>query len=376
MQILSLQIPIEMHLPPLDAAVYPVVPTNNGRHISRAARASSTVSSISSSSSLSSPTCAPSADFSGIQRAIQSVFRSSKITVQKAERIPGRLHQVYRAQLTDGSIFVLKCPPHTSSRALRHEKHGLETELRTLRYLREYCQGQLPVPEVYQYQEHGGVLGSPFLLMSFVQGRKLSEMLPYLSTHERNTIDRTLGSYMRTITALNAQQFGMTHNVFANKGSTSWRKAFRALLESTLRDCEDMLVTLPYDSIRYYVEQHVHTLDEVQTPCIVAMDMCDAQSVLVDEQTKQVTGLVGFSNVIWGDPLMNEAIANGSDAFFEGYGERPPRSAGPHTRQLMYAIYRATVQIASLHYRPQPHVSDTDARRSLTYAVNSLAALR
>jgi aminoglycoside phosphotransferase (APT) family kinase protein len=324
-----------MHLPPLDVAVYPVVTMNHGRHTSRSARASSTVSSISSSSSASSPICAPSADFSGIQRAIQSVFRSSRITVQKADRLPGRLHQVYRAQLADGSIFVLKCPPHVSSRALRHEKHGLETELKTLRYLREYRQGQLPVPEVYQYQEHGGVLGSSFLLMSYVPGRRLSEVLPYLSAYERNAIDRALGSYMRTITMLNAQQFGMTHNVFANKGSRSWREAFRALLESALRDCEDMLVTLPYDSIRYYVEQHLYTLDEIQTPCMVAMDMCDPQSVLVDEQTKQITGLVGFSNVIWGDPLMNEAVANGSDAFFEGYGERPPRLAAPHARQLM-----------------------------------------
>lgn len=160
-------------------------------------------------------------------------------------------------------------------------------------------------------------------------------MLPYISAHERGTIDRTLGSYMRTITMLSAQQFGMTHNVFANKGSRTWHEAFRALLESALRDCEDMLVTLPYDSIRYYVEQHIHTLDEVRTPCMVATDMCDTHNVLVHEQTKQVTGLVGFSNVIWGDPLMIEAISNGSDAFFEGYGERPPRAGSPYVRQLM-----------------------------------------
>jgi len=324
-----------MHLPPLDVAVYPVATMSNGRHVSRSSRDSSAVSSVTSSPSASSPICAPTADFSGIQRAIQGVFRSSKITVQQAERLSGRLHQVYRAKLADGSIFVLKCLPHVSSRALRHEKHGLETELKTLQYLREYRQGQLLVPEVYQYQGHGGVLGSPFLLMSYMEGRRLSEALPYLSTNERHTIDRTLGSYMRTITTLNAQQFGMTHNVFANRGSGSWREAFRALQESVLRDCEDMLVTLPYDSIRYYVEHHLHTLDEVQIPCMVAVDMCDPQSVLVHEQTKEVTGLVGFSNVIWGDPLMNEAIANGSDAFFEGYGERPPRTGAPYARQLM-----------------------------------------
>ncbi|KAF1977187.1 hypothetical protein BU23DRAFT_322737 [Bimuria novae-zelandiae CBS 107.79] len=364
-----------MHLPPLDVAVYPVVTMNHGRYVSRSARASSAVSSVSSSSSVSSPTCAPTVNFSGIQRAIQSVFRSSKVTVQQAERLQGRLHQVYLAKVADGSIYVLKCPPHLSTRALRHEKHGLETSYKTLRYLRDYLQGQLPVPEVYQYKEHVGVLGSPYLLMTCVPGRKLSEMLPYLSPGERGSIDRTLGTYVQSISSLNAQRFGMTHNVFANKGSRSWREAFQRLLESALRDCEEMLVTLPYDSIRYYIERHLPALDQVQTPYMVAMDMCDPDNVLVDEQTKQITGLVGFSNVIWGDPLMNAGIANGSDAFFEGYGERPSGTGAPYARQLIYAIYRAIVQIASLYYRPRPRLSDNDARRSLTHAVNTLATL-
>jgi hypothetical protein len=57
--------------------------------------------------------------------------------------------------------------------------------------------------------------------------------------------------------------------------------------------------------------------------------------VLINEHTKEVAGLVGFSDVIWGDPLMSGGIAGGSDAFFEGYGERPLQSAGVQARLLM-----------------------------------------
>lgn len=324
-----------MHLPPLDVAVYPVVTMNHGRQSNRSTQTSSTDSSVSSFSSASSPTRVSPSGIPGIQRAVQSVFRSSKIAVQQAERLPGRLHQVYLAKITDGSTFVLKCPPHASFRMLRHEKHELDTELKTLRHLREYGSGQLPVPEVYDYKEHGGVLGSQFLLMTYLPGRKLSEMLPYLSGQERKTIDRTLGSWVRSITALTARQFGMTHDVFADKGSQSWREAFRSLVESALRDCEDLLVTLPYESIRYCIQQHLRALDEVQTPCMVAMGMCDPEKVLVHEQTKQVTGLVGFSKVVWGDPLMDGGIANGSDAFIEGYGQECPRVGAPYVRHLM-----------------------------------------
>lgn len=324
-----------MHLPPLDVVVYPMTTVGFGRSASRSARSSLATSIVPLSSSTLSLPSTPTADVPGIQKALQGVFRSSKITVQQTERLPGRLHQVYRAKLADGTSLVLKFLPHVSCRALRHEKHSLGTELKTLQYIHEYGQAQLPVPEVYQYQRHGDVLRSPFLLMSYIEGVKLSEVLYHISAGERDTIDRTLGSYMRKMIMLNAQQFGLAHKVFAGKGSHSWRQAFRALLESALRDCEDMLITLPYDSIRCYVEHHIHTLDEVQFPCLVAMNMCEPESVLVHPQTKQVTGLVGFSNVIWGDPLMNDCIANGSNAFFEGYGERPRRAGPPHVRIML-----------------------------------------
>lgn len=321
-----------MHLPPLDVAVYPVVTMSHGRHGGRSVRPSSAVSSSSSSSTSSQPRVA-SPDFSSIQKIIRNVFRSSKITVQQAERLQGRLYQVYLARLADGSSLILKCPPNYTTRSLRHEKHGLETERKTLETLREYT--QLPVPQVIKYDSHGGSFGSPFLLMSHVPGRRLSELSSYLSASERNAIDRALGAYVRTLSSLSATQFGMTHRVFAKKGSSSWREAFLALLESVLRDAEDMLVTVPYDSIRYYVGRHSHFLDEVTEPRLVALNVCDPQNVLVDEETKQVTGLIGFTNVIWGDALMSGGITDGSEAFFEGFGECPARTGGVKSRQLM-----------------------------------------
>jgi aminoglycoside phosphotransferase (APT) family kinase protein len=238
---------------------------------------------------------------------------------------------------------VLKCPPAYNTRLLRHEKHGLETEKRTLETLHEYT--QLPVPEVIKYDSHGGSFGSAFLMMSHIPGRRLSEYAGYLSTTERRTVDRTLGSYVRILTRLTATQFGSTHRVFAKKGHSSWREAFLGLLEAILRDGEDMLVTIPYDSIRYYVGKHAQHLDEIKQPGLVALDVCEPQNVLLDERTKQVTGIVGFSNVIWGDPLMNGGIANGSEAFFEGFGECPVMTGRFKARQLMYV--RPTTKFVS-----------------------------
>jgi hypothetical protein len=39
--------------------------------------------------------------------------------------------------------------------------------------------------------------------------------------------------------------------------------------------------------------------------------------------------------VLWGDPLMSGGVTDGSDAFFEGLGERPARTSGIKARLLM-----------------------------------------
>jgi aminoglycoside phosphotransferase (APT) family kinase protein len=324
-----------MHLPPLDVAVYPINTMSRGTYTSRLARPSSTTSSASSNSctSATSRTSCTSPDFSSIQRVIRSVFRSSKITVQQAERLQGWLHQVYLTKLADGNFLILKCSPSSHVRLLRHEKHSLETERTTLETLHEYT--QLPVPQVLKHDSQGGTLGSPYLMMSHLPGQRLSDLAPTLTALERRTIDRTLGACVGALTALTATQFGMTHRVFSKKGCSTWKEAFLALLEAILRDGEDMLVTIPYDSIRYYIGQRAHFLDEATQPRLVALTVCDAQNVLLNPATKQVTGLVGFSNVIWGDPLMSGGVAGASEAFFEGLGERPEGTEGIRARLAM-----------------------------------------
>lgn len=323
-------------LHPLDVTTYSPFTMSRGVYISRPSRPSSTVSSTSSSSSTSSRACTASPDFSSIQKLVHLVFRSSQSTVQQAILLQSRVHQVYLTKLADGSSLILKCLPAASVRLLRHEKNTLETEVRTLETLRNYT--QLPVPWVVKFDNHGGQFGSPFLMMSHLPGRRLCELASRLTAAERGTIDRTLGSYVQSLTSLSATQFGMLHRVIDHKGCKSWREAFLALLEASLRDGEDMLVTMPYESVRYYVIKHSHFLDEVTEPRLVALDVCNPENVLIDEDTKHVTGLVGFSNVIWGDALMSGGIANGSEAFFEGFGECPARTGSVRIRILMYNV--------------------------------------
>ncbi|KAF2743656.1 hypothetical protein M011DRAFT_215840 [Sporormia fimetaria CBS 119925] len=362
-----------MHLPPLDVAVYPLDMMADRRHTGRPADLPSPPASLSPVSPSSAATFGALPNFASLQKAIRRVFRSSTITVRQAERLQGRLYRIFVASLTDGSALVLKCPPAYNTRLLRHEKHGLETEQKILQTLRDYT--QIPVPQVIKYDSNGVALGSPFLMMSHIPGRRVSDLMDHLTPSERQSIQRALGAYVRALTSLSAPRFGTVHRVFAGKGHSSWREAFLALLEAALRDGEDMLITIPYDSIRYYIRRHAHYLEEVNEPRLVAFHMCEPQNVLLDPLTKKITGLVGFTSVICGDPLMNGGFSDGSDTFFQGVGERPNRSKGVMARQWMYSAYRSAVQIVGHHYRPELGGNETAARRSLTDALNELARI-
>ncbi|EUC49683.1 hypothetical protein COCMIDRAFT_84007 [Bipolaris oryzae ATCC 44560] len=343
---------------------------------------SSTSSSTSSLSRASIQTTVTTVDTSSIQRLIRTVYRSSKITVQQVEVIQGYLGQIYVTRLADGSSLVLKCPPAHNVRLLRHEKHILDTERKTLEMIREYT--RIPVPQLITFDTHSSTLGRPFLLMSHIPGRRLSELAPYLTPSERNAIDHTLGMHIGSLTALSAPQFGLAHRVFAKKGSTTWREAFLGLLESMLRDAEDMLVNLHSESIRYWIGKHAHHLDKVTEPRLVAPNACNADNVLLDEHTKHVVGLVGFSNIIWGDPLMSGGMADASEAFLTGLGECAPRttttttigsSSSAQVRIMIYRIYRATLRLVAHHYRLHDGTDELDARRELSAALNLLAAV-
>lgn len=107
-----------------------------------------------------------------------------------------------------------------------------------------------------------------------------------------------------------------------------------ALTEAVLRDGEDMLVILPYEQLRQQFRQWAYTLDEVVQPRLSVLDFGDG-SVLVDPETRTVTGLIGFERSGWFDPLLSVAFQRPSSAFIEGYGKDVLDTANKKCRSLL-----------------------------------------
>lgn len=275
-----------------------------------------------------------SAELRTFERLLRNVYNGNKIPLRDAERLRGHLHRIYILHSLAGYAYVLKCPPARQARTLRHETKALETESRVLDLIR--ASSQVPIP-----QRIGGDMSSqnvihiPFLLRSYIPGQSLSSMEAQLSVTEREAIDRTLGACIRSICSIRGNTFGTVYRVYSGSGHSTWREAFLSLIESVLRDCEDLLVSIPYDSIRYYTSAQSSVLDGITVPQLVPLYAGMARSVLINEQTRQISGLLGFTHVIWGDPLLGYCFADASTAFWEGYSTRRGSDQSERTRQML-----------------------------------------
>jgi hypothetical protein len=273
----------------------------------------------------------PSPDLISLQKLVQTIFRSSTGTIRHLERLPSSQHRLFYIETTDGHTAVVKCLPGQNRHFLRHEQHTLETESRVLTLIASNT--DVPTPRRLRYDSDSeNPMLSPFLVRSHVKGVPVDVVAPRVASHERDAIDASIAHHLRQLSSLAAPSFGPTSRVFNDSGSATWREAFLGMLESVLRDCEDLMITVPYDLIRQLTRRHASLLDDIREARFVALDAGLDGNVLIDESTRSVVGLLGFSNVLWGDPFMATIFLHASEAFWHTFGSAVRSTPGYQER--------------------------------------------
>jgi hypothetical protein len=223
------------------------------------------------------------------------------------------------------------------------------------------------MPKVIASSSTTRPLGQAYNLQTTPPGVPLAAVSDLLSEEKKASINEHLGLIFSTFSGLPAptSQFGL----LARPMATTWRSAFGSLLEAVLRDAEDMVVLLPYETIRAQAARYVPLLDAVTSPRLVPLSATDPQNVLVDVETARVVGFRDLSLAVWGDllfaPVFGELYAaegegvkvsikreeseegpdleevDGeeseveSDDFETGFGACPARKGNERSRQLL-----------------------------------------
>jgi hypothetical protein len=252
-----------------------------------------------------------------IQKLIYNIhYTNPDVEITRIDTLPNSPHKAYILTTAKG-WFMLKTLPPSGTRVMRHERKCPASEAKILQIVGRV---DVPVPMlVSESSKHDNHLNSSYLLRSYIPGEPLSAVAHRFTSYDMNQIDQSIGRYMRNVTMNTQSQFGLFWKVLAGEGYSDWRTAFQYLLEAALRDAEDAVLTIPYESIRYWVCIHLPKLDVVRVANMVPLRTGCPETVIVNE-SKTIVGMVGWAEVVWGDPALGEVFGNASEAFWHGFG--------------------------------------------------------
>ncbi|KAL9625510.1 MAG: hypothetical protein Q9160_000220 [Pyrenula sp. 1 TL-2023] len=313
-----------------------------------------------------------------IDRIIRQVYQSPSISVGKIDALPGHLHRIYRITLSStlptyhGASLMLKLPPHTGDQQLSCEREALRTDSLMLGVVG--ADGVIPTPDCIRSEMEPYTIDSQFLLTTCLPGSCLRDVDSTFSTYERADIDRQVGFFMYKISRQRLDVFGYPLQVANGIGFNSWRLAFTSMIDSLLVDAEDRMLSLPYAHIKHHVSRLSHVLDGISEARLVMINLGSPDSIFVDEATREVTGVLDFSSVVWGDSLFARMFTDPSPAMIEGFG-RTVASYGPERlRRTLYDCYHALRDIVTNYVRHSDDETEMIGRRLLTKALKEMAA--
>ncbi|KAF9770630.1 hypothetical protein IL306_011790 [Fusarium sp. DS 682] len=257
---------------------------------------------------------------------------SPRLAVKELEVLPSaRLQRLYNVKVTEGPSLLLALPPPSVIRLLRSEKSTLGSEAAVLKWLSavarerkatgpgfkepisraagntlgnetnsELLTGYLST--LVRHESIGGVLPVEYNLIRPPRGTPISALPNPLDSREQSIVDFQTGQLLRRISSQFSptRRFGIAADVLSvppsvvhhpprrfegsltdSKGADSWRVAFHSLLESVLRDGEDLTIMFNYNNIRYHFERFQHLLDAVTEPRLVVLDAGEDSNTLI-----------------------------------------------------------------------------------------------
>ena len=315
-----------------------------------------------------------------IEEAVRHVFPAVKVLsiVAVPTKSPLRL---FRLTLSHPETnLLLSMPMPSNVRLLRHENNLVHDEATLLTFLAKTTMPdnlQKIAPDLIKHCSSARDLGTSYNIVTSIGGTPLYRLSGEFTAAEKCKIHTELGTLQRQFSTIVSPtaKFGRVSEVCAGAGFGGWTEAFMALLESVLRDGEDMSVNIPYERIRWHAARGTWALDEVVVARLVVLDAEDSEKVLVTQggpHGVHIHGIQNWTQGIFGDPMILKCFEDPSQEFLKAWQTQQDTGVGKieesKARLLLYACWRAVVEIVTEYVRPQSGSSarELEARKKLT----------
>ncbi|MFJ4163924.1 phosphotransferase family protein [Microbacterium sp. NPDC089698] len=267
----------------------------------------------------------------------------------------GMFASTYRVVLDSGATVVVKLTRADPSGLCQYERGIARTEAQTYRILAHHG---LPVPELLHTDFSQKLVAADVVVTRHLDGEPWNERAMDDASVAR--ANRGLGALMSELHRIHPPAFGYPA-VEASMQRSTWRSAFRAMVDGILADADSVGVVIPAARVRAAMSRYADALDQVIRPSLVHADLWPA-NVFLDDQDR-IVGLIDAERTIWGDPLLElvgadqfglwdvtpELLAGNTAA--GGSLERELATAGGAVRFALYRLYYALILVTEIDVR-------------------------
>ncbi|KAJ9327792.1 hypothetical protein DTO027B5_3591 [Paecilomyces variotii] len=255
----------------------------------------------------------------------------------------GQSNPTYQLRAADGQIFVLRKKP--PGKLLSKTAHRVEREYRIIHALEHT---DVPVPRTYCLCEDNEVIGTPFYIMEFLDGRIFTDpSIPEVSAEERNELwhdaIRTLAKFHRVDPkAVGMERFGKPSG-FYNRQISTFTAVSRAQAQAVDIETNEPVGELPHfdDMVRFFSNKATQPRDR---GTFVHGDY-KIDNLVFHKTEPRVIGILDWEMATIGHPLSD--FCNLTSPYFLGGAEhsvdkfKPGAVPGLPTREECIRWYSA-----------------------------------
>jgi acyl-CoA dehydrogenase len=209
----------------------------------------------------------------------------------------GNSNPVVRVDAADGRVYALRSrAPGVDPRA-----HAIDREYRVLRALAGTA---VPVPRAHVYCDDPAVVGQPFYLMDFVDGRIVDDArLPGIVRAERATVYE---DYARTFARLHALDWRALGLADYGKGAGYVRRQLRVLTAGYRAWGDPPLAAL--DWLIDWLERHVDRYVRDDHPVALVHGDVRLGNCVIAPDAPRITAVLDWEVSTLGDPAADAAL--------------------------------------------------------------------
>lgn len=238
-------------------------------------------------------------DLSIIKAMYKKSFNATNTDDIKITILSGGMKNAVYLVENNGNKVVLKIAPKDESKMITADRDILWWEVEMLNLMKKI---NFPSPRLLHYDDTCQLCKSPYIFMSFIDGKNYLEIKEKMSEEEKNNIECQLGALSKKICSIKGQQFFLPSQ--PNKKFKDNYEFTMNLFDLLLENAKSKNMDLGkdnYDNIKNIIMANKKSLNNISNLCLAHTDIWDGNVLVKDGN---VSGIVDFSDLYFCDELM------------------------------------------------------------------------